>query len=75
MGIGSITSWNRTSGTQMSVTDTKSKNIQKEITNVQQEIKKLSSTEEYSVSEKAIEQQKLQKEKSNLDTELKLHQE
>lgn len=78
MGIGSVASWSRMSGMQMTMsnqTDTKSKNIQDEITDVQQEIRKLSSEEEYSVSEKAIEQQKLRKEKSSLDTELKLHQE
>lgn len=77
MGIGSVSSWNRTSGMQMTMsksTDTKSKSIQDEITDVQQEIRKLSSKEEYSVSEKAIEQQKLKQEKSSLDTELKLHQ-
>ncbi|MCM1258482.1 MAG: hypothetical protein NC307_11595 [Roseburia sp.] len=78
MGIGSVASWNRTSGMQMTATgstDSKSKSIQNEITDVQQEIKKLSSKEEYSVSEKAIEQKKLQHEKASLDTELKLHQE
>lgn len=78
MGIGSVASWSRMSGMQTAMsnqTDAKSKNIQNEITDVQQEIRKLSSQEEYSVSEKAMEQQKLQKEKSSLDTELKLHQE
>ena len=77
MGIGSITSWSRTSSMQMTMsnsTDTKSKSIQDEITDVQREIRKLSTKEEYSVSEKAIEQQKLKQEKSSLDTELKLHQ-
>lgn len=77
MGIGSVGSFNRMSGMQIlsGSTDTKSKSIQKEITDAQQQIKKLSSKEEISVSEKANEQKKLQKEISSLNTELKRHQE
>ena len=48
MGIGSVGSFNRMSGMQIlsGSTDTKSKSIQKEITDAQQQIKKLSSKEE-----------------------------
>lgn len=78
MGIGAISSTNTMSVMQMTsadVKDQKSKNIQTEIEDVQQEIRKLSSDEALSVSEKASEKKKLQKEKSSLDTELKQHQE
>ena len=78
MGVGAVTSMNTMSVTQMTsanVKDQKSKNIQNEISDVQQEIRKLSSDEALSVSEKATEKEKLQKEKSSLDTELKQHQE
>ena len=78
MGIGSVTSTNSMSGMQMikaSSTDSKSKSIQNDITDVQQKLQKLDSKEELSVSEKTIEREKLQKEKSSLNTELKQHQE
>ena len=79
MGIGGVTSVNNSmSVTQMtsaSLKDHKSKNIQNEITEVQQKIQKLSSEDELSLNEKADEKKKLQKEKSSLDTELKQHQE
>lgn len=71
MGIGRVASWNRMS----SLTDTKSKSIQKEITDVQQQIQKLPSKEEFSANEKANERKKLQKEISSLNIELKLYQE
>lgn len=78
MGIGSITSTNSTSAMQMTapnLKDQKSKSIQNEITNAQQQIRKLSSKEDLSANEKTNEQKKLQKEISSLNTELKLHQE
>lgn len=78
MGIGGITSANSMSVMQMpsvDLKDHKSKNIQNEITEVQQQLQKLSSTEELSANEKADERKKLQKEKSSLDNELKQHQE
>lgn len=78
MGIGGITSANSMSVMQMPSTDLKdhkSKNIQNEITDVQQKLQKLSSENELSVNEKENERQKLQKEKSSLDNELKQHQE
>ncbi|MDE6388520.1 MAG: hypothetical protein K2L82_12025 [Lachnospiraceae bacterium] len=78
MGIGSITSTNSLSVMQMSTADLKdqkSKNIQNEITDVQQQMQKLSSKEDLSVNEKANERKKLQKEISGLNTELKQHQE
>ena len=61
--------------TSADLKDHKSKNIQNEITEVQQQIQNLSSTEELSANEKADERKKLQKEKSSLDNELKQHQE
>lgn len=78
MGIGGITSANSMSVMQMPSTDLKDhkiKNIQNEITDVQQKLQKLSSENELSVNEKENERQKLQKEKSSLDNELKQHQE
>lgn len=78
MGIGRVSSWNRMSDMQMNptgMTDTKSKSIQKEITDVQQKMQKLPSKEEYSPSEMADERKKLQKEISGLNIKLKLHQE
>ena len=78
MGVSAIKSSNAMSAMQMTsvnIKDQKSKNIQTEIEDVQQEIRKLTSDEELSVSEKAAEKKKLQKEKSSLDTELKQHQE
>lgn len=76
-GIGSITSANSMQATQITASDLrdqKSKNLQDDITDVQREIQKLSSDEKLTVTEKAEEKEKLQKEKSNLDTKLKLHQ-
>lgn len=78
MGISGIASTNSMSVMQMTsadLKDHKSKNIQNEITEVQQQIQNLSSTEELSANEKADERKKLQKEKSSLDNELKQHQE
>lgn len=78
MGISGIASTNSMSVMQVSSTglkDHKSKNIQNELTEVQQQMQKLSSTEELSANEKADERKKLQKEKSSLDNELKQHQE
>lgn len=78
MEIGRVSSWNRMSDMQINktgLTDTKSKSIQKEITDVQQQMQKLPSKEEFSASEKAEERKKLQKEISNLNIKLKLHQE
>ncbi|MDE5939066.1 MAG: hypothetical protein K2H37_08290 [Lachnospiraceae bacterium] len=77
MGISSITSTNSMSSMQFSATDLKdqkSKSIQKEITDVQQQIQKLSSEDELSVSEKENRKKELKREKSSLDTELKQHQ-
>lgn len=78
MGISGVTSTSSMSGMQMITvgsTDSKSRNIQNELTGVQQKLQKLDSKEELSVSEKTIEREKLRKEKSGLDTELKRHQE
>ena len=78
MGIGSITSTNSISSMQMntaSSTDSKSKKVQDEITLTQQQMQKLSSKEDLSVAEKTNERQKLQKEISYLNAELKRHQE
>lgn len=78
MGISGISSSNNSMSvmqmTSANLKDHKSKNIQKEITDVKQQIQKLSSEEELSVNEKADEKKKLQKEKASLDTELKQHQ-
>lgn len=76
-GIGSISSPNSMQATQISASDLKdqkSKNLQDDITDVQREIQKLSSESDLSVSEKAEKKEKLQEEKSSLDTKLKLHQ-
>ncbi len=76
-GIGGITSVSSMQATQITASDLKdqkSKNLQDDITNVQRKIQKLSSESALSVNEKAEEKEKLQKEKSNLDTKLKLHQ-
>lgn len=78
MGISSITSANSMSVmpiTAVDLKDHKTKNIQNEITDVQQQMQKLSSKEELSVDEKANERKKLQREKSSLNTELKQHEE
>lgn len=78
MGIGGISSSNNSMSvmqmTSTNLKDHKSKNIQNEITEVQQQIQKLSSEDELSVDEKADEKKKLQKEKASLDTKLKQHQ-
>lgn len=75
MGIGSITSTSSMSGMQMTAVDSESKKFQNEITSAQQQMQKLSSKEELSVTEKNNERQKLQKEISSLNAELKRHQE
>lgn len=78
MGIGSVTSVNSMAGMQMitaASTDPKIKNIQNEITAAKQQMQKLSSKEELSANEKANERKKLQKEISDLNTELKQQQE
>ncbi len=78
MGIGGITSANSMSVMQMTssnVTDSRSKNIQKEITDTQQQMQKLSSKEDLSANEKNQERKELQKEISDLNTELKQRQE
>ncbi|MDE6740245.1 MAG: hypothetical protein K2K07_14275 [Lachnospiraceae bacterium] len=78
MGIGSVTSTNSMSGIQTNMaasTDPKIKNIQNEITDAKQQMQKLSSKEDLSVNEKSDERKKLQKEISDLNTELKQHQE
>lgn len=76
-GIGSITSSNNMSITQIAssdLKDQKSKSLQNDITEIQRQMQKLSSDEELTVTEKAEEKKKLQKEKSNLSTKLKQHQ-
>lgn len=78
MGVGNITSMNSMAGLQTSMagsTDVKSKNIQNEITDIEQQMQKVSSQEELSADEKADERKKLQKEISSLNTELERHQE
>lgn len=78
MGIGSITSASRMQTMQTTAAnlkDQKSKNIQSEIADVQQQIQKLSSKEDLSANEKTNERKKLQQEISGLNTELKQHQE
>lgn len=78
MGISSITSMDSISAVQMATAnlkDHKSKTIQNEITNVQQQMQRLSSKGDLSANEKADERKKLQKEISSLTNELKRHQE
>ncbi len=78
MGVGSISSMNGMTGMQMPVsgfTDTKSKKVQNEITEMQRQMQKLSSDEELSVDEKSDERKKLQQEISSLNTELKRYEE
>lgn len=78
MGIGSIASTSGMSGMQMNTavsTDSKSKKVEDEITSEQQQLQKLSSKQDLSVTEKTNERQKIQKEISSLNTELKQHQE
>ncbi|TGY95667.1 hypothetical protein E5329_13950 [Petralouisia muris] len=78
MGMNSVPSMNSMSSMHMitaASTEPKIKNIQNEITNVQQQMQKLSSKEELSIHEKTDERKKLQKEVFRLNTELKQHQE
>ncbi|MBD5522685.1 MAG: hypothetical protein HDR03_15935 [Lachnospiraceae bacterium] len=78
MGIGSITSTNSMSNMQMikaASTDPKIKNIQNEITDIEQQVQKISSKEELSVNEKSDEKKKLKKEISSLNEKLKQQQE
>lgn len=78
MGIGGIASTNRMSVVQTTsadLKDQKSKSIQNKISDVEQQIRKLSSEEDLSANEKANEKKKLQKEESDLSTKLKQHQE
>ena len=78
MGVGSVASMNSMSNVQMvraRSTDVKSKKIQDEIAGKEQQMRKLSSKEELSADEKTNERKKQQKEISDLNTELKRHQE
>lgn len=78
MEIGSATSLSSMSGMQTITSrtaDPKIKKYQNEITDAQQQMQKLSSKEELSVTEKTNERKKLQNEISNLNMELKRHQE
>ncbi len=78
MGIGGVTSMNSGTVMKTSMADSakpKIKNIQNEITGVQQQMQALSSEEGLSVNEKITEKKKLQKEISSLNTELKQRQE
>ena len=78
MGISNITSMNSMSGVYMTSAasaEPKIKNIQDKIASVQQEMQKLSSKEELSITEKTDERKKLQKEVSSLNTVLKQRQE
>ena len=78
MGVGSVTSANNMSSihmTRASSADVKSKKIQDEITDLQQQMQKVSSKEDLSADEKANERKKQQQEISSLNTELKRHQE
>lgn len=78
MGVGRITSMNSMSGmwrTTKGSADVKSKNIQNEIKDLQQQMQKISSNEKLSVDEKANERKKQQRELSSLNTELQRHQE
>lgn len=78
MGVGSVTSMNSMSSIQMTragSADVKSKKIQDEITDLQQQMQKVSSKEGLSADEKADERKKQQQAISSLNTELKRHQE
>lgn len=78
MGIGSITSTNSISIMQVTSAnfkDQKSKSIHNKISDVQQQMQKLSSKEDLSVNEKASERRKFQKEIAGLNTELEQHHE
>ncbi len=78
MGVGSVTSMNGMSVMQRTMagsTDAKSKNIQKEIADKEQQMRKAASKEDLSVAEKADERKKLQREISSLNAELERYQE
>lgn len=77
-GIGSTSPMNSMSAMQTTrssdVKDQKTKSLQNDITQVQQQMQKLSSDEDLSVTEKEAEKKKLEQEKSDLSAKLKLHQ-
>lgn len=77
-GIGSTSPMNSMSSMQTTrsfdVKDQKTKSLQNDITQVQQQMQKLSSDEDLSVTEKEAEKKKLEQEKSDLSAKLKLHQ-
>ena len=78
MGVGSVTSMNSMSSvwtTKTGSKDIESKKIEKQITDKQQQMQKVSSKEELSADEKADERKKQQREISDLNSELKRHQE
>ena len=78
MGVGSVTSMNSMSNiwtTKTGSKDIESKKIENEITDKQQQMQKVSSKVELSADEKADERKKQQREISDLNTELKRHQE
>ncbi|MCI9176180.1 MAG: hypothetical protein HFH49_14850 [Lachnospiraceae bacterium] len=78
MRIGNTTSMNSMSGIYMTSAASagpKIKNIQNKIASVQQEMQKLSSKGELSITEKTDKRKKLQKEVSSLNTVLKQRQE
>lgn len=77
-GIGSTSPMNSMSAMQTTrssdLKDQKTKSLQNDITQVQQQMQKLSSDEDLSVTEKEAEKKKLEQEKSDLSAKLKLHQ-
>lgn len=77
-GIGSTSPMNSMSSMQTTrssdVKDQKTKSLQNDITQVQQQMQKLSSDEDLSVTEKEAEKKRLEQEKSDLSAKLKLHQ-
>lgn len=78
MGISRITSTNSMAAMPMNAVDLKdqkSKSIQNEITDAQQQMQRLSSKDTLSVDEKTDERKKLQREISNLNMKLKQHEE
>lgn len=78
MGISRISSANSMAAMPMravDLKDQKSKSIQNEIADVQQQMQRLSSKDALSVDEKSNERKKLQREISSLNTELKQHEE
>ncbi|MBD5470430.1 MAG: hypothetical protein HDR19_04790 [Lachnospiraceae bacterium] len=77
MGVGSVTSMNSMSSVWTNKTgskDIESKKIENEITDRQQQMQKVSAKEELSADEKADERKKQQREISDLNAELKRHQ-